>query len=179
MRREIVAEILGTFRHYSAIQELVLWYNASNEAGVIPAQLQIDAINAIGPFVEKHNLRRSPPSAQLIDQVLENTSKPFDATQITNPGDLHKACSGNNLRLDIIGFLLATAGRSLTFGFSPDTFSGAGNNGMRSRFVDELLRASTACLTISPMISSINDLTVWMYYENYLFTTMICGYSGE
>ncbi|KAJ4320112.1 hypothetical protein N0V94_003582 [Neodidymelliopsis sp. IMI 364377] len=178
MRREIVAEILGTFRHYSAIQELILWYNASNEAGVIPAQLQIDAINAIGPFVEKHNLRRSPPSAQLIDQVLENTSKPFCATQITNPRDLHKFCSGNNLRLDMVGFLLATAGRSLTFGFSPDTFSGAGNNGMRSHFVDELLRASTACLTISPMISSINDLTVWMYYENYLFTTMICGYSA-
>lgn len=178
MRRELVTGILSTFRHYTAIQELILWYNASNEAGVIPAQLQIDAINAIGPFVEKHNLRRAPPSTQLVDQIMENTGKPLCVTQIANPRDLHKACSGDNLRLEMIGFLLATAGRSLTFGFSPDTFSGPGNRGTRARFVDELLSASTKCLTITPLIASVNDMTVWMYYENYLFTTMICGYSG-
>src|SRR5690242_19259611 len=70
MRREVVTSILSAFRHYAAIQELILWYNASNEAGVIPAQLQIDAINAIGPFVEKHNLRRAPPSTQLVDLIM-------------------------------------------------------------------------------------------------------------
>ncbi|KAF1357370.1 hypothetical protein EJ07DRAFT_157675 [Lizonia empirigonia] len=178
MRRELVTGILSTFRHYTAIQELILWYNASNEAGVIPAQLQIDAINSIGPFVEKHNLRRAPPSTQLVDQIMENTGKPLCVTQIANPRDLHKACSGDNLRLEMIGFLLATAGRSLTFGFSPDTFSGPGNRGTRARFVDELLSASTKCLTITPLIASVNDITVWMYYENYLFTTIVCGYSG-
>lgn len=178
MRRELVADILNTFRHYAAIQELILWYNANNEAGVIPSQLQIDAINAIGPFVEKHNLQRSPPSTQLVDQIMENTSKPLCVTHVINPRDLHKVCSGDNLRLEMIGFLLATAGRSLTFGFSPDTFSGPGNRGMRARFVDELLSASTKCLTITPLIATTNDITVWMYYENYLFTTMVCGYSG-
>lgn len=179
MRREVVTGILSAFRHYAAIQELILWYNASNEAGVIPAQLQIDAINAIGPFVEKHNLKRSPPTSQLVDLIMENSSKPLCVSQISNPRDLYKACSGDNLRLEMIGFLLATAGRSLTFGFSPDTFSGAANRGLRNRFVDELLSASTQCITITSLIATVNDITVWMYYENYLFTTMVCGYSGE
>ncbi|KAJ8105765.1 hypothetical protein OPT61_g9982 [Boeremia exigua] len=178
MRREVVTSILSVFRHFSAIQELILWYNASNEAGVIPAQLQIDAINAIAPFVEKHNLKRSPPSVELVDQIMENSSKPLCVSHIANARDLHKACSGDNLRLEMIGFLLATAGRSLTFGFSPDTFSGPGNRGLRSRFVDELLSASTQCITITSLIATVNDITVWMYYENYLFTTMVCGYSG-
>ncbi|KAJ4372547.1 hypothetical protein N0V86_007907 [Didymella sp. IMI 355093] len=178
MRREVVTSILSAFRNYAAIQELVLWYNAGNEAGVIPAQLQIDAINAIGPFVDKHNLRRSPPSSQLVDQILENSRKPLCVTKVTDPRELHKACSGDNLRLETIGFLLATAGRSLTFGFSPDTFSGPGNRGLRARLVDELLSASTQCITITSLIGTVNDITVWMYYENYLFTTMICGYSG-
>ena len=110
---------------------------------------------------------------------MKNTSKPLCVTHITNPRDLYKACSGDNLRLEMIGFLLATAGRSLTFGFSPDTFSGPANRGLRARFVDELLSASTKCLTICPLISTVNDITVWMYYENYLFTTMVCGYSGK
>ncbi|KAJ4332207.1 hypothetical protein N0V87_008577 [Didymella glomerata] len=84
-RREVVTSILSAFRHYAAIQELILWYNASNEAGVIPAQLQIDAINAIGPFVDKHDLRRSPPSTQLVDQIMENSRKPLCVTKVTHP----------------------------------------------------------------------------------------------
>lgn len=110
---------------------------------------------------------------------MENSKKPLCVTKITNPNDLHKACSGDNLRLEMIGFLLATAGRSLAFGFSTDTFAGPGNRGLRARFVDELLSASTQCITISSLIATVNDITVWMYYENYLFTTMICGYSGK
>ncbi|KAF2999680.1 hypothetical protein E8E13_002029 [Curvularia kusanoi] len=178
MRREVVTSILSVFRHYAAIQELVLWYNASNEAGVVPAQIQVDAINSIAPFVEKHNLRRVAPSPQLVDQIMENSRKPLCVTKITNPQDLHKACSGDNLRLEMIGFLLATAGRSLAFGFSTDTFAGPENRGLRARFVDELLSASTQCITITSLIATVNDVTVWMYYENYLFTTMVCGYSG-
>lgn len=178
VRREIVTGILSTLRNYAAIQELVLQYNASNEAGVIPAQLQIDAINAIGPFVDKHNLQQSPPSTQLVDQIMENSRKPLCVTKITNPRDLHKACSGDSLRLETIGFLLATAGRSLTFGFSLKLFSGHGNRGLRARLIDELLSASTQCITITSLIGTVNDVTVWMYYENYLFTTMVCGYSG-
>lgn len=177
-RRDVVTSILSTLRNYATIQELILWYNAGNEAGVIPAQLQIDAINAIGPFVDKHNLRRSPPSTQLVDQIMENSRKPLCVTKITDPRDLYKSCSGDNLRLETIGFLLATAGRSLTFGFSPDTFSGPANRGLRARLVDELLSASTQCITITSLIGTVNDVSVWMYYENYLFTTMICGYSG-
>jgi hypothetical protein len=85
---------------------------------------------------------------------------------------------GENLRFELIGFLLATAGRSLTFGFVPDIFNDPNNKDMKSRFADELLRASTTCLFLTTMLATVNDLTVWMYYENYLFTIMMCGYAG-
>ncbi|KAF3053871.1 hypothetical protein E8E11_011458 [Didymella keratinophila] len=177
-RREVVKSILSAFSNYAAIQELILWYNAINETGVVPAQLQIDAINAIGPFVDKHNLRRSPPSTQLVDQIMENSKKPLCVNKITDPRELYKSCSGDNLRLETIGFLLATAGSSLTFGFLPDTFSGPADRGLRARLVDKLLSASTQCITITSLIGTVNDVSVWMYYENYLFTTRVCGHSG-
>ncbi|OAL46574.1 hypothetical protein IQ07DRAFT_574574 [Pyrenochaeta sp. DS3sAY3a] len=178
MRYQMAGDVLGTLRHYNAIRELVLWYNASNEAGVIPAQLQVDAINAMESIVDKHNLRRSPPSPQLIAQVLESTSRPFTISKTLDARDFHILCSGENLRFELIGFLLATAGRSLTFGFAPDLFADPANRGVKSRFVDELLRASTTCLFLCTMISQVNDITIWMFYENYLFTTMMCGYAG-
>lgn len=174
----MASDVLSAFRHYNAIKELVLWYNASNEAGVIPAQLQVDAVNALESVVDKHNLRREPPSAELIAQVLESTSRPFIISQSLEARDFHILCSGENLRFEIIGFLLATAGRSLTFGFAPDLFRDPANKGVKARFVDELLRASTTCLFLTTMLATVNDITIWMYYENYLFTTMMCGYAG-
>ncbi|KAH8725839.1 hypothetical protein GQ44DRAFT_680619 [Phaeosphaeriaceae sp. PMI808] len=178
MRYQMASDVLGTLRHYTAIRELVLWYNASNEAGVIPAQLQVDAINAMESIVDKHNLRNSSPSPQLISQVLESTSRPFTITQTLEARDLHILCSGENLRFETIGFLFATAGRSLTFNFAPDLFNDHTKRGLRSRFVDELLRASTTCIFLCAMLATVNDITIWMFYENYLFTTMMCGYAG-
>lgn len=178
MRYQMACDVLSTFRHYNSIKELVLWYNASNEAGVVPAQLQVDVVNALESIVDKHDLRRKAPSSQLISQVLETTARPFTISQSLDAGDFHTLCSGENLRFEIIGFLLATAGRSLTFGFVPDIFNDPTNKDMKSRFADELLRASTTCLFLATMLATVNDLTVWMYYENYLFTIMMCGYAG-
>ena len=178
MRYQMASDVLKVFRHYTAIRELILWYNATNEAGVVPAQIQVDAINGLEAIVDKHNLRRSSPSPQLISQVLESTSRPFTMAQTLEARDFHILYSGENLRFEIIGFLLATAGRSLTFGFAPDVFSDPANRSLKSQFVDELLRASTTCLFLCTMLATVNDITIWMYYENYLFTTMMCGYAG-
>jgi hypothetical protein len=174
----MASDVLSTLRHYPTIKELVLWYNEGNQAGVIPAQLQVDAVNALESIVDKHNLRHAPPNPQLISQVLESTSRPFTLAQTLEAHDFHILYSGENLRFEIIGFLLATAGRSLTFGFCPDLFNEPANRGMKSQFVDELLRASTTCLFLCTMLATVNDITLWMFYENYLLTTMMCGYAG-
>ncbi|KAF2031126.1 hypothetical protein EK21DRAFT_99886 [Setomelanomma holmii] len=178
MRYQMASDVLKVFRHYNAIRELILWYNTSNEAGVIPAQLQVDAISSLESIVDKHDLRRAAPNPELISQVLESTSRPFTIAQTLEARDFHILCSGENLRFEIIGTLLATAGRSLTFGFAPDLFSDPVNRNLKSQFVDELLRASTTCLFLCTMLATVNDITIWMYYENYLFTTMMCGYAG-
>jgi hypothetical protein len=178
IRYQLASDILSTFRDYTTIRELVLWYNSSNEAGVVPAQLQVDAINAMESVVEKHNLRHLPPSPQLISQVLENSSKPLCIIGMANPRDLPSVCCGDNLRLEIIGCLLATAGRALGFGAGPGRLNGSENRGRKQRFIDQLLRTSTTCLELCPMLSTTNDLTVWLYYENYLFTALICGFVG-
>jgi hypothetical protein len=167
MRHQMASDVLKVFRHYDAIRELILWINASSEARVVPAQVQVDAINALEAIVDKHSLRSAVPSLQLVSQVLESTSRPFTISQSLEARDF-----------EIIGCLLATAGRALTFGFAPDVFSGPANRALKLQFVDELLRASTTCLFLCTMLATVNDLTVWMYHDNYTFTTMMCGFAG-
>ncbi|EOA87309.1 uncharacterized protein SETTUDRAFT_154019 [Exserohilum turcica Et28A] len=178
MRYQMVLDVLSTFRHYNTIKDLVLWYSARNQAGVIPACIAVDAVNAIEALVDKHDLRRKAPSPQLIAQVLETTARPFTISQSLEARDFHILCSGENLRLEMIGFLLATAGRALTFGFGSERFNDLNNKDVKLRFTDELLRASTTCLFLTTMLATVNDITVWMFYENYVFTIMMCGYAG-
>ena len=179
MRYQMVLDVLSTFRHYNTIKDLVLWYSARNQAGVIPACIAVDAVNAIEALVDKHDLRRKAPSPQLIAQVLETTARPFTISQSLEARDFHILCSGENLRLEMIGFLLATAGRALTFGFGSERFNDLNNKDVKLRFTDELLRASTTCLFLTTMLATVNDITVWMFYENYVFTIMMCGYAGK
>ncbi|RMZ71128.1 fungal specific transcription factor [Pyrenophora seminiperda CCB06] len=120
MRYQMAYDVLSTLRHYNAIRDLIIWYNASNEAGVVPAQIQVDAVNALEAIVDKHDLRRKAPSPELIDQVLDSTARPFVISQSLEARDFHILCSGENLRFEVIGLLLATAGRSLTFGLPFD-----------------------------------------------------------
>jgi hypothetical protein len=178
MRYQMASAVLSTLRHYNTIKELTLWYNATNAGGVIPAQLQIDVVNALEPVVDKHNLRRRSPSSQLIAQVLETTSRPFPISQSLEARDFHILCSGENLRFEAISWILATAGRSLVFGCVPESFKDLAKRDTKSRLVDELLRASTSCLFLTTMLATVNDVTIWMYYENYLFTSMMCGSAG-
>jgi hypothetical protein len=79
----------------------------------------------------------------------------------------------------MIGFLLSTAGRALGFGYAPGLFGGSENRGRKQRFIDQLLRTSTTCLELCPMLSTTNDLTLWLYYENYMFTALVCGFVGS
>lgn len=174
MRYQMAHDVLSALRHYDIIKELVLWHYAYNEAGVIPAPLVADAINALEAVVDKHDLRRREPSPQLIAQVLEATARPFTISHSLEARDFHILCSGENMRFELIGFLLASAGRSLTFGYRD-----VSNKDMKLRFTDELLRTSTTCLFLTTMLATVNDLTIWMYYENYVFTLMMCGYSGK
>lgn len=178
MRHQMAHNVLIALRHYDSIRELVVWFNANNQAGVIPAQLPIDAINALESVVDKHDLRRTAPSPQLIDQVLECTSRPFIISHSLEARDFHILCSAENLRFELVGFLFAIAGRALTFGFVPEMLKDSTADNSKGRLTDELLRASTTCLFLTTMLATVNDLTIWMYYENYLFTTMVCSHAG-
>jgi hypothetical protein len=179
MRVQMTTEILKTFRYFSTIKELILWYALHCQAGTVPLPFDAEFIDALEPLINKYNLTNSVPDPRLVNLVLENSSKPLDVSETLRASDFHKICSGDNLRLETIGFLLATAGRALSFGSCPHLINEQRDPGMRSKLVDELLRASTSCTILCSLISPVNDLLVWMLFDNYHLTLMVCGFSGN
>jgi hypothetical protein len=176
MRTEMATDILRSLRHYDIIQQSVEWYSNNSHAAFIPLPLDLNLINALRPVVERFNLQHAVPDQRLVTMVLENSSRPLDIPSNLRACDFHKICSGDNIRFETIGLLLSTASRSFLFGSCHHLFNK--NPKLRSRLIDELLRASTACFMLCSMISPVNDVTIWMLLGNYFSTAMVCGISG-
>jgi hypothetical protein len=176
IRTQMASDILKSLRHYNIIQESIEWYHDNSHAAFIPMPLDLDLINALRPVVQRYNLEHSVPDHRLVAMVLENSSRPLEISSTLRARDFHKICSGDNIRFETVGFLLSTASRALCFGSCDNLFSEKPD--LKSRLMDELLRASTACVILCSMISPVHDVTIWMLFSNFFFTVMVCGISG-
>lgn len=135
-------------------------------------------MNGLEPLVDRFNLMSSVPDPRLVMKVLENSSRPLEIPSDLKAIDFHKLCSGDNIRLEVLGFLFATAGRALSFGLCSYIFADPSCPVSKSRLIDELLRTSTTCTILCTLISPVNHVTLWMLYENYSFTIMMTGFTG-
>ncbi|KAF2873751.1 hypothetical protein BDV95DRAFT_567686 [Massariosphaeria phaeospora] len=178
MRIQMATDILKSLRYHTIIQDLVRLHCEASQVGVIPMPLEFEAVKALKPTIDEYRLETSMPAPELVSKVLGNTSRPLDISLSTQPSEFYRTCTGNNLRFEMIGFILATAGRSLLFGPTSFFFKHPQFFDKKSQLVDELLRSSTICVLLCSVISPVNDIMIWMFYENLMLTSMMCGYSG-
>ncbi|KAJ4290607.1 hypothetical protein N0V90_010825 [Kalmusia sp. IMI 367209] len=178
MRIQMATEVVKCLRYYPIIQEVINILSQFAQACIVPLPLEIDLINGLGPIVDRFNLMHSMPDPRLVQKILENSSQPLELPDDLKAGDFHHICSGDNVRLEVLGFVLATAGRALSFGLCNYHFADPANPNAKSRLIDELLRASTTCTILCTLISPVNLITLWMLHENYSFTLMVTGFSG-
>ncbi|KAF2789995.1 hypothetical protein K505DRAFT_252168 [Melanomma pulvis-pyrius CBS 109.77] len=176
IRTQMATDILKTLRHFKLIHEFVLDYCEACKTGVVPTPLEADAVNALKMTVDEFNLLSTLPDPRLIATVLENTSRPLNISPALQPREFYKTCTGDNLRFETIGYILATAGRSMLWELGP--FRQGDNSLRKSQLADEMLRSSTTCLFICSLVSPVNDVMIWMFHENLLLTNMMCGYAG-
>ena len=168
---------MKTLRHFTLIRELVLDYCEGCQSGVVPTPMEADAVNALRSTVDKFDLMNSLPDPNLVATVLGNTSRPLSISASLTSREFYKIYTGDNLRFETIGWLLATAGRALLWALGK--FRQDDDSLQRTRLADEMLRSSTACLVICSLVSPVNDIMIWLFHENLLFTSMMCGYSGK
>jgi hypothetical protein len=175
----MATDVLKGLRHYDLIKVMVVGYCENCDAGIVPEAMGIAAVEALKDTVDQFDLTKRAPSAQLVASVLENTSRPLDLSPSLLARDFHKLITGKNLRFETLGWLLANAGRSWLFGLGIDYMKEGRQPSWKDQFIHEMLKASTTCLFLATLVSPPNDIMIWMFYENLLFTSMMYGYSGE
>jgi hypothetical protein len=173
----MATDVMKSLRHFTSIQEVVLEFCEICQIGAVPMPMEVDAVNALRSTVDKYDLMNTLPNSHLVATVLENTSRPLGLSASLTAREFYKMYTGDNLRFETIGWLLATAGRSFLWAVGSRKQD---DNGLRNaRLADEMLRASTTCLVICSLVSPVSDLMIWLFHENLLFTMMMCGYSGK
>lgn len=179
MRFQMVTEVLKSLRHIKMIHHLVHRYFKLWSVRYIAAPMGVDMIDALKKTVEQYNLTKSPADPRTVSRILKNTAQPLHIPPTMSAKDFHTLCTGENLRLELIGFLLAIAGTARDFGLRSDRPYDDRDSSTKSQFIEEMVRSSTSCLIISQLISPVNDVSIWMIYENLLVTSISCGYTSK
>ncbi|OQE44564.1 hypothetical protein PENCOP_c002G02758 [Penicillium coprophilum] len=163
----VVAEMLTQFRHLDMIEKLVNEYYNHSPAALVPGPLVFPAFSG---------LRISAPARagsdrttlQIAESVVQSTSTNLDIEVTFTPSMFCASYTGQNLRLEAVGLVFALAGRSCLLSPRRDD--------QREEFVHIMFRCSTCCLQIAREIApQVNDLMVWLSYENLLLTMSIQG----
>lgn len=173
-----ISEMLLILGDFSPIESLLREYYDLSQSAAIPAPF---ILNSIGPFkamceesVRARNIEDLASSMTV--RIIQNTAEVFEIPSTMAGKDFHKLFTGPAIRLEMIGVICSLAGRARYLGLARDKFDGQSSP---IQFARKMLAASDAALYICKVLTTLNDLTIWLVHENLLLSDLINGDSSK
>lgn len=174
-----ICEVLSLLDELPGIEKLVREYYDETQAAAIAAPLILNTLAPIKRMNQETAARRLDGGILLLAaKVIQNTSQAFAVAPTLGGNEFHSLFTGPNIRLEIIGLIYSIAGRASFFGLAFDKFPSLRSATPRIEFGQKMLEASDTALQVCKMLTRVNDLTVFLLYENLLLTTTVHGYSS-
>jgi Fungal Zn(2)-Cys(6) binuclear cluster domain len=171
-----ISDVLMLFEDFSLIERLVSEFYDQSPAPMIPAPFVRNAF----PSTRKLRQKYLPGNITgLASEIINNTAKIFQIASSTQGCEFHELYTDANFRLEILGIMLAQAGRNTQFGTGSGVFTIRGEPQERRQFAQKMYLASDIILQVCKMLTPTNDLLVWLVYENMLLSSIIHGDSSK
>lgn len=174
-----ISEVLLSLGDFATVETLIREFYALSQSAIIAAPF---VLNSLAPIKSMCNNSITDHSfddltSSLTVRVIQNTSEIFDIPPSTKGRDFHTLFTGASIRLEIIGLMCALAGRARYLGLK----SGRSDDDRTSRaqYARKMLAASDAALYICKILTTLNDLTIWLVHENLLLCDLINGDSSR
>lgn len=171
-----ISDVLMLFADFSLIERHISDLYDQSPAPMIPAPFVRNAFPSTRKLCQKYlpgNITR------LVSEIINNTAKIFQIPSSTQACEFHELYTDANFRLEILGIMLAKAGRSTQFGTGSGVFTIRGEPQERRQFAQKMYLASDIILQVCKMLTPTNDLLVWLVYENMLLSSIIHGDSSK
>lgn len=158
-------KVLGYLKDLPIMEQLVREYYSMSESAPIPGPLVLNALDEV--------IRQTP----VIDPELpiRNTAQTFDIPSNIEGRDFHILFTGTNLRLEALGLIYCIAGRASMFFLPHEKSSGRHRLEWRLQFARRMLAASDTIIQACKLLAPVNDLMIWVLYENVLLSTVVHG----
>ena len=176
-----ITKILEHLQHFGIINKLVLEYYQLGQTAAIPSQLVLPVLFDLQRLHEDilrgrgatDDAASKAAMSTMAHQILRATSSRSIITSSTSLTEFTSFYSGRNLRVETIGLIFAIAARASRLGLAPDSE----NN---HDFVQAMFQCSARCLRLArELAQEMNDVIVWLSYENLRLTTSIQGYASR
>lgn len=160
-------EVLSHLSELDLISKLIRrWYEISQTC-LFPGVFLYEALASLRLAARRFN-QDFLEASRLAADILSATSKPFSVPVDTQPSDFPKLFTGSNMRLEIIGLLLSTAGLAALQIPATDTLflTVKFTKADRNTFATNMLSASDTCISLCDKYFNVNDVMVWLRSEN-------------
>jgi hypothetical protein len=110
-------------------------------------------------------------------EITKNTAKPLNVPSTMLPSEFYTLVTGSNLRWETLGLILAIAASNAQFTAPLDPIFTLedGTKLDKDEFIEDMIQASNDCITICQVHGAVNDIMVWLVYNNMLVVSNFYG----
>jgi hypothetical protein len=114
-------------------------------------------------------------------QITENTARSFKVPPTCTPSAFHSLFTGPNLRWEIIGLIFVIAGLQAQCTPPEDSVFDLGNGRRINKddFIFQMIEGSNSCIHVCQEYDCVNDLMIWLLYQNMLLQSNYYGDNCE
>jgi hypothetical protein len=176
-----ITYILDQLHHCGTIRKLLVEFYRMSQVAVVPGHLVLPLVSDLEQIYEDilHRQTTTDVAASKVavsamaQRILSATSARTPVIPTTSLPEFLTFYSGANLRVESIGLIFAVAARASRLGLVPDSETS-------HDFLQTMFQGSARCLRLARELAmEMNDVIVWLSYENLRITTSIQGYSSR
>lgn len=176
------SKVVALLHPFSVIQSLIHHHFSLSHIFIVAAPLVLGALPHVKSIVERQSSADGGSKNDALSmKISQNTLRPFVIPSSITARDFHTLFTDENLRWEFIGFIFACAGRSAIIKPANSSIfvKDSGEVVDRDIFCHDMMMASRTCVALCRQNGAVvNDLLIWLLYENLVFSTMHYGDSS-
>ena len=172
----IGSQIIAKLSPFSLFEKCTKSYFVINKASALEGPLVISALPQIREDLEQLSIAGDNLYAAFAE-ITRNTARPLKVPSTMTGPEFHTLYTGHNLRWETLGLMLVIAGSCAQY-TSPEDPIFTLDNGERidkDKFIEDMIHASNDCITLCQVHGAVNDIMVWLLYNNLMVTSNFYG----
>lgn len=167
--------VISKLEPFTFLARCVEAYFKTNKAPALVGPLVTSALPQIHKDIQQLAAADDPIPAYA--EITKNSAQPLKVPLNTLASEFHTLWTGANLRWESLGLVMILAASTAQF-TSPDDPIFILDNGTRvnkDEFIEEMIHASNDCITLCQVHGAVNDIMIWLLYNNMLVISNFYG----